>query len=191
MGNTPAAAADLRFCLLEEGRPPPVAAACNPTPPWLLAIRVSRVDFLSFFFLAGFDRSLMWLLPQWFCIIAAVAMVAVFAAEIFPWCESKGDVALCAIALAGALLMGPILGLAMTACAADDDEAAARIPSRYTRSEENMGRAAIMAVALLGLYVIYLAAVRGGDSGRFLDAACYVMMGLGLIVGHSVTWIEE
>uniref|UniRef100_A0A0E0IUF1 Uncharacterized protein n=1 Tax=Oryza nivara TaxID=4536 RepID=A0A0E0IUF1_ORYNI len=181
MGNTPAAAADLRCCLLEEGRPPPVAAARNPTPPWLLAIRVSRVDFLS----------LMWLLPQWFCIIAAVAMVAVFAAEFFPRCESKGDVALCAIALAGALLMGPILGLAMTACAADDDEASARIPSRYTRSEENMGRAAIMAVALLGLYVIYLAAVRGGDSGRFLDAACYVMMGLGLIVGHSVTWIEE
>uniref|UniRef100_A0A0D9ZY53 Uncharacterized protein n=1 Tax=Oryza glumipatula TaxID=40148 RepID=A0A0D9ZY53_9ORYZ len=165
MGNTPAAAADLRCCLLEEGRPPPAAAARNPTPPWLLAIR-------------------------WFCIIAAVAMVAVFAAEIFPRCESKGDVALCAIALAGALLMGPILGLAMTACAADDDEAAARIPSRYTRSEENMGRAAIMAVALLGLYVIYLAAVRGGDSGRFLDAACYGMMGLGLIVGHSVTWIE-
>uniref|UniRef100_A0A0E0DQK0 Uncharacterized protein n=1 Tax=Oryza meridionalis TaxID=40149 RepID=A0A0E0DQK0_9ORYZ len=167
MGNTPAAAADLRCCLLEEGRP--FAAARNPTPPWLLAIR-------------------------WFCIIAAVAMVAVFAAEIFPQCESKGEVALCAIALAGALLMGPILGLAMTACADDDDEAAARIPSRYTRSEENMGRAAIMAVALLGLYVIYLAAVRGGrgggGGGRFLDAACYGMMGLGLIIGHSVAWIE-
>ncbi|KAF0907859.1 hypothetical protein E2562_022263 [Oryza meyeriana var. granulata] len=110
MGSIPVAPAesysDLTCGLIEEGRPhPPVAAAPvagrtprrrNPTPPWLRAIR-------------------------WFCILAAAAMVAVFAAEVFPRCKSKEDVLLCVLALAIALLTGPILGLALTMCVESDD----------------------------------------------------------------------
>ncbi|BAB67975.1 hypothetical protein [Oryza sativa Japonica Group] len=183
MARTPVAAesgSDLRFGLLEEGRPhPPVVAAAaaalvggaqrrrNSTPPWLHALRL-------------------------FCIIAATAMVAVFAAWVFPRCKGKQDVLLCVVALAGAVFTGPILGFLLTTCAADadDHEAAARVASRYTRCEENVGRSVILAVALLGLYAIYLAAVScGGEVDRFLLAAYYGVMGVGVIVGHSVSWI--
>uniref|UniRef100_A0A0E0MZD2 Uncharacterized protein n=1 Tax=Oryza rufipogon TaxID=4529 RepID=A0A0E0MZD2_ORYRU len=186
MARTPVAAesgSDLRFGLLEEGRPhPPVAAAAaaalvggaqrrrNPTPPWLHALRL-------------------------YCIVAATAMVAVFAAEVFPRCKGKQDVLLCVVALAGAVFTGPILGFMLTTCAAeaaaaDDDHEAARVASRYTRCEENVGRSVILAVALLGLYAIYLAAVScGGEVDRFLLGAYYGVMGVGVIVGHSVSWI--
>uniref|UniRef100_A0A0E0JLA4 Uncharacterized protein n=1 Tax=Oryza punctata TaxID=4537 RepID=A0A0E0JLA4_ORYPU len=171
---------DLRFGLLEEGRPhPPVAAAvaavalvggaqrrCNRKPPWLHAIRL-------------------------YCIITATAMLAVFAAEVFPRCKGKQDVLLCVVALAGAVFTGPILGFVLTTFVDDaDDHEAARIASPYTRCEENVGRSVILAVALLGLYAIYLAAVScGEDVDGFLLAAYYGVLGVGMIVGHSVSWI--